>query len=219
MRRFIVMIWALAAATLASPAAAEFELSFYSGWQTSPHSRVKGDYPGGGTYNALIGWEGRSFEMPPYYGVRGTWWVNDRFGWGLEFTHAKVYAPKAERAAIGFDRLELSDGHNIITANALYRWKDRWQKMTPYVGAGLGIALPHVDAETTGGGSHTFGYQLTGPAMRLLAGVSYELNDRWALFGEYQFTWSENQADLDGGGSLDTRILTNALNVGLTWRF
>jgi lipid A oxidase len=105
--------------TFATPALAEMEFSVYSGWQTSPHSRISGDYPGtGAEIDALIGWEGRSFEMPPYYGVRGTWWKNETLGFGLEFTHAKVYAPDSEKAAIGFSDLEFTDGLNILTVNA-----------------------------------------------------------------------------------------------------
>lgn len=203
----------------ASTVLAETELSVYTGWQTSPHSRVSGDFPGtGAAYDALIGWDGKSFAMPPYYGVRGTWWQSQSLGFGLEFTHAKVYAPDDERNVLGFDRLEFTDGLNILTANAMYRWDDAWSSLTPYVGAGIGIAIPHVDVETAGG-LKTFGYQYTGPAGRLIAGVSYDLNERYAIFGEYQFTYSSNSADLDGGGTLNTDIISNALNIGLSFRF
>ncbi len=203
----------------ALPAAAEMEISAYTGYQTAPHSRVKGDYPGtGAAYNALIGWDGKSFAMPPYYGLRGTWWTSENLGFALEFTHTKVYAPAAERNAIGFDRLEFTDGHNIITANAMYRWPNKWGAATPYAGAGLGIALPHVDV-TSSNGYRTFGYQMTGMAGKVMAGVSYELSDRYSIFGEYQFTYSSNEADLEGGGSLNTDIITNAINVGLSLKF
>ena len=208
----------VAAAAASQAAAQDYELSIYSGWQTAPHSRVSGDYPGGGDYDALIGWDGKSFEMPPYYGLRGTWWRSETFGVALEFTHAKVYAPDDEREAIGFDSMEFTDGHNLLTLNAMRRWPEQWGTATPYAGAGLGIAFPHVDVETTGG-DKTFGYQLTGPAVRLLAGVSYPISERVSIFGEYQFTYSSNEADLDGGGSLETDIKTNAINVGLALSF
>lgn len=208
------------AAGAAQPALAEVELSFYTGYQTSPHSRVtgtRGASSGSTPFNELIGWKGKSFSMPPYYGARATWWRPDDIGFGLEFTHAKVYAPAAEMPA-GFSRLEFTDGHNIITANVSKRWTQKWgDSITPYVSGGLGIALPHVDV--TEGTNRTFGYQLTGPAVRLTAGAKYQINDRWSVFGEYQFTWSENTADLAGGGSLNTRIVTNALNVGVGFSF
>jgi lipid A oxidase len=85
------------------------------------------------------------------------------------------------------------------------------------VGGGLGISVPHVDVETAGG--KTFEYQLTGPALMLAAGASYDLSDRWAVFGEYKFTYSVNQAELASGGTLDTDIVTNALNIGVTYKF
>lgn len=218
--RKLILSTALCAA-VAAPAAAEMELSFYTGWQTAPHSRAKGDYPGGlGSFDALIAWEGRSFEMPPYYGARGTWWRGGGdLGFALEFTHAKAYANDDERAALGFDAMEFTDGHNLLTVNVMKRWQERWGTATPYVGAGLGIAFPHVDVEHPASGSKTFGYQLTGPAARLLAGVSYPINDRYSVFGEYQFTYSSNSADLDGGGTLNTDIKTNAINIGLSLNF
>ncbi len=214
---------ALAAAaallSLSAPARAEMELSVYSGWQTAPHSRVRGQMPDTGTsYDALIGWDGKSFAMPPYYGARVIWWNDADVGLGLELTHTKVYAPDDERAALGFQRLEFTDGHNIITANAARRWSNAWGNTTPYVGAGLGIALPHVDVQPYGG-SHTFGYQLTGLAMRVTAGMRYDLSERWAAFGEYQFIFSSNEADLEGDGTLHTDIVTNALNIGISARF
>lgn len=216
----VILCGAVAGAMTASAAAAEFELSVYSGWQTSPHSRVSGNHPDGGTYNGLIGWDGKSFQAPPYYGLRGTWWNTERSGWALELTHAKVYAPAAERAPLNFSRLEFTDGLNLITANYMRRWPGKWGNVTPYVGAGLGIALPHVDVTTTGG-ARTYGYQMTGPAARLIAGASYKFNDRWNMFGEYQFTMSSHKATLQGGagGTLNTRIVTNAINIGVGYSF
>lgn len=209
---------ALMTAPLATAAAAEIELGVYGGWQTSPHSDTKGTLPDTGDYSEFIGWDGNPFAMPPYYGVRATYWQDNGTGWGLEWTHAKVYG--AHDSAL-FDRLEFTDGLNIITVNYAKRWQNRWNQLTPYVNAGVGIALPHVDVEPANAldGGHTFEYQLTGPAARLTAGVSYELSENWNLFSEYQFTWSQNDVSLNGGGTLSTRILTNSLNVGVSYDF
>ena len=201
---------------IATPAQAEIELSFYSGYQTAPHSRVTGT-ASGGAFDALIGWKGKSFAPPPYYGMRAMWWQPSNIGYGIEFSHNKVYAPAAEMPA-GFSRLEFTDGLNIITANVAKRWPGAWARtITPYVGGGVGFAMPHVDV--TEGPNKTFEYQVTGPALRVTAGAKYQINERWAVFGEYQFTWSQNSADLAGGGTLDTRIITNALNVGVGFSF
>ncbi len=202
----------------AAPAlAADFELSFYLGVQEAPHSRVEGTDPGGvGDFSFLSKWDGRSFAPPPYYGLRATWWRSDRLGFAIDYNHAKVYASDATKAANGFSTLEFTDGLNIITADVLYRWKGegRW---TPYVGAGLGISVPHVEVTTSGG--RTFKYEYGGPAVALLAGVSYTMNDRWSLFGEYKGTYSQNDVDLDNGGNLKTNVVTNALNLGISYNF
>ncbi len=206
------------AVVLALPAAAETELSFYSGIQEAPHSRVEGNDPGGiGPFSFLATWEGRSFEMPPHYGFRATYWMNENLGFGVDFNHLKVYADDATLIANGFSRLELTDGLNILTANAWYRWPVEGRRWTPYVGAGAGVAIPHVDVETRG--SKTFGYQVTGPAVQWVAGINYSFNDRWGVFGEYKGTYSMNSADLTGGGTLETDIITNALNIGVSFKF
>lgn len=208
---------ALTAAS-ALPAAAEVELSFYLGPQSAPHSRVTGDDPGGvGPFSFLAEWEGRSFSAPPHYGVRATWWRSERLGFALDVNHTKVYASDATLAASGFSTLELSDGLNIVTVNAMYRWPSEQRRWTPYVGAGLGLAIPHVEVTSPGG--TVFEYQVTGPAAAVLAGVSYRMTDRWSLFGEVKSTYSKNEFDLGSGGTMETDIITNAVNLGVSFSF
>ncbi len=202
----------------AAPAAGEFELSVYTGWQTSPHSTVDGDEPGGlGDFDFTAAWEGRSGEMPPYYGIRGTWWRSETIGYGIEFNHAKVYADDDTLDDNGFERLEFTDGLNLLTVNVFRRFPDQDRRWTPYVGGGIGVAIPHVDVKTDD--NKTFGYQYTGPAVQWVAGVTYPVSDAWSVFGEYKGSYSQNSADLDGGGKLETNIVTNALNLGVSFNF
>lgn len=206
------------ALAIAGPALAGPELSFYLGTQDAPHSRVKGSDPGGvGDYSFLVDWKGKSFSNPPYYGVRATWWRNQNLGFGVEFTHTKVYASDKDKRNNGFDTLEFTDGLNTLTANVMYRWPKEGRAWTPYVGGGLGIVIPHVEVTTAGG--KTFEYQYGGPAARGIAGISYAFNDRWSAFGEYQFTASHVDVDLDNGGDLKTTLYTNALNFGVSYQF
>lgn len=203
----------LAAAT---PVAAEVELSFYLGAQSAPHSRIDGENASG-DFDELIRWEGRSFDAPPYYGLRATWWTSETLGYGVEFNHAKVYSDEDDASDAGFSTLEFTDGINYLTANVWRRWPEQFGGLTPYVGAGLGLSIPHV--ETDDGENETFEYQITGPAATLTAGASYDLTADWSVFGEYKFAYSSNEADLDGGGTLNTDIVTNALNVGVSFDF
>lgn len=210
---FLVLV-----AAYALPARAEFELSVYGGFQTSPHSVVKGSDPGGvGDFNFTAGWEGRSGEMPPYYGFRGTWWRTETIGYALEFNHAKVYADDETLSDNNFDRLEFTDGLNLVTVNVMRRFPGQERRWTPYIGGGVGISVPHVDVKTSGG--KTFEYQLTGPAVQWIAGVSYPLSESWSVFGEYKGSYSQNSASLDNGGDLETNIVTNALNLGVSFNF
>jgi lipid A oxidase len=202
----------------ASPALAEVELGFYLGSQSAPHSGVTitGDSVVPDS-DFTAGWDGRSFENPLYYGLRATWWRNERFGLGLDFTHAKVYADDETLAETGFEHFEFSDGINILTFNVYRRWDQALGGLTPYVGGGIGLSIPHV--ELTDGGSETFGYQVTGPAVAWIAGISYPISDRFSVFGEYKGTYSMNEAELTGGGTLETDIITNALNLGVSFNF
>ncbi len=210
---------ALFSCLLLAPASAfaEVELSFYGGVQSAPASDISirnDDVIADDDFNQ--DWEGRSAEAPIYYGVRATRWQSPSFGYGLDFAHNKVY-PKDDNLPAGYDVLEFTDGLNTLTVNAYRRWNQAFGDVTPYVGGGLGVALPHV--EVTNGESETFGYQLTGPAATVIAGASYEINDQWSVFGEYKGTYSSNTADLETGGTLETDVVTNAVNVGVSFNF
>ena len=197
--------------------AQSIEVSIYGGLQSSPHSRITGKHStSGAQYSELVGWEGKSFDAPIYYGIRTTFWRSDKLSYGAEFTHTKAYAPNKALQSAGFDRLEFTDGHNIITLNINKRWE--LGEFNSYSLVGLGIAIPHVDALPTGG-LHTFEYQYSGPAVRGAVGLSRKLNDKFSIFTEYQFTASDNKVSLSNGGSLNTKLLTNAMNVGVSYNF
>lgn len=213
-----LLLITVASLALSGVALAEDQFSIYGGIQSAPHSGVTGTDPGGvGDFDFTAGWEGRSFEMPPYWGLRWTRWQTDRFGWGVDINHTKVYADDDTLADSGFSHFEFSDGLNILTVNAWRRFPDASATVTPYVGAGIGISVPHVEVTTSGG--RVFEYQVTGPAVQWVAGASYSLNDRWSVFGEYKGTYSMNEADLGSGGTLETDIVTNALNFGVSFGF
>ena len=163
---------------------AEVELSFYGGIQAAQPSDVSvsgDDVITNGDFS--VAWEGRSFDAPPYYGIRATVWQLPEIGYGLDFAHNKSY-PKSGELPAGYDVLEFTDGLNTLTVNAYRRWQGAFGAITPYVGGGVGVSIPHV--EVTNGTSETFGYQLTGPAATWIAGASYPINDQWSVFGEYK---------------------------------
>ena len=168
---------------------AEFVLSGYLGKAETLDSDVTLKEPGGTDLTfADVSWDDDSFEEPIYYGLRMSYWLEEAPSWGIavDFTHAKMLAELnktvsvsgsrsgapvsgSERLGDTFDQLEFTHGHNILTVNGMYRWfADRQQKDTfldrlqPYVGLGLGVAIPHVEVTTAT--SSTEEYQVAGPA-------------------------------------------------------
>lgn len=195
------------------------EFSFYIGEQIAHDSNVEGNDPAGvGPFDFTAAWDGRSFQNPLHYGVRATWWRNDRFGWTLDLNHTKAYADDATLASSGFQVLEFTDGLNTFTAGPVWRWPERFGQLTPYVSAGIGIAAPHAEVQSTAAAPLTTGYQFAGPAVSWVAGLRYDFNDRWAAFGEYKGTYNWLDVDLDGGGRLETKIGTHAINFGMTYK-
>lgn len=217
-RPFPLAAGVLAASTVA--AAAEFQLSVYGGWQTAPHSDVT--VTGAAPESFTAGWEGRSFETPPYYGVRGTYWLRNAPQWGvaLDFTHAKVYADDETLAddVPDWTRFEFSDGINVLTVNGMRRF-DEWNGLTPYVGLGAGLSIPYVEVTRTDVADETLEYQIGGPAFEALAGASYRLTERFSVFGEYQFNYTINDLTLDNGDELSTDIILNAFAFGVSVHF
>ena len=209
---------------LSNSALAEVEVSFYSGLQSCPHSKVSGVDPTGvGEFDFVAGWEGKSLSMPPYYGVRGTFWTENNIGFGLDFTHSKAYADDetlgVSGTSEGFTILEFTDGLNNLTFNVSKRWPNHWGRFSPYAGIGAGVIIPHVEVKTNETASETHGYQFGGASVALMSGVSYKLTDTIKVFSEYKITYSALDVDLEGGGSLETNIITNALNLGMSYNF
>ncbi|MGH6924337.1 MAG: outer membrane protein [Propylenella sp.] len=205
-------------------ALAEFQISVYGGGNIANDSDVTLKQGAlSGTFG--VQWFGgdSSEWRAPYYGVRGTYWMTD-FGlpnWGaaVDWTHAKVTADLGDPAIGGtFKRLEFTNGINSLTLNALYRMPLN-NRFTVYVGAGAGASIPHVEVETIPSLGETYEFQLTGPVVQGLVGVSVPVGWGFSVFGEYKATYSWNEADLVGGGSLDAEVLVHHFVAGLSYTF
>jgi lipid A oxidase len=202
--------------TVASPKAhAEIQVSAYAGGSLSFDSDVDLNEAGSSTTFNDVSWDAENFKLPPHWGVRGTWWIDAYPNWGvsIDFTHAKV---KANPLPSAFQKLEFTDGINIVTANAMYRYPTG-TRFTPYGGLGLGMSIPHVEVKTAN--SDTFEYQLAGIAAQGVLGVDLMVWNGISVFGEYKLSYTQNDTDLNGSGSLDTNIWTNHVDLGLAYKF
>ena len=190
-----------------------------------------------------VSWRDESFTGPIYYGLRFTYWLrrSPNWGFGADFTHAKMVAELDKEVAVSgtrddapvsgfeplgdtFEALSFTHGHNLFTATGSYRWfvgsegpgleGSRWR---PYIGLGLGIAVPHV--EITVPESETYEYQLVGPAAQGFLGTELSITRRFSFFAEYKLTWADMQPDLVGGGTLEVQPWTNHLVLGALLSF
>jgi lipid A oxidase len=196
---------------------AESEFTVYSGYQSSPHSTVENTNTGKSFYT---GWEGKPLSFPIYLGLRYTDWVTDDWGYAVNYAHTKAYSTDLNSSSNtgtsgnSYTRLEFTDGANPLTVLAMRRFT--YRDIRPHVGAGLGISVPHV--EVTWSGNKTFEYQYGGPVATLLAGFNYPISDKWNLLTEFQMHYMMIDVAITGG-RLKTNLITNALNVGVSYRF
>jgi len=216
---------------------AEYSFAFYGGASASRDSDVRLQQAGGTDLEFHgISWRERSFKLPIYYGMRLTRWSQNSPNWALalDFTHAKVYAKLNETVRVSgtrqgipvnanerpgdtFDELSMSHGHNLLTLNALYRWNQVDKRLHPYAGFGAGIAVPHVEVITSSVSNDE--YQIAGPAFNVMAGMMYEISDRLAVIAEYKWSYADIDADLQGGGSLETTVRTSHYNIGVVYNY
>ncbi len=208
-----------------SVAQAEFQLGVYGGANFAPHSTVTINEPGLVSSNR-VGWSGKPFQAPPYWGLRGTYWLPKGSGilspaWGIaiDYTHAKVYADLGGDTGTVYSHLEFTDGLNLLTANLMYRHQTD-SAFTPYAGFGVGLSIPHVEVTTLANpGQPTFDYQLAGVSVQGIVGLEWAFSPDWSLFGEYKMNYATVDADLATGGTLETSVLTNHVSFGISYKF
>src|SRR6476660_5867477 len=105
--RFAALCWVIGCAyflnPFASPAQAEVELSIFTGVALTQDSDVDLHQTGGTDLTFRdVSFEGRDFETPPYYGVRGLWFPSEdsHWGFGAEFFHMKMYAKTGDTVRV-----------------------------------------------------------------------------------------------------------------------
>lgn len=194
----------------------EWMVAAYSGSPYTYPSDVKFSKPGEHDFTVKdVEWEGKPFINPIYYGVRVMrWFGSGRMGSMLDFTHSKALSkrtqqakfegtmdgkPAPDSALIGdiFDKLEASHGHNMLTLNGLLRLPSFTFRLSPYVGLGAGVSLPHSEVHLRTDASRTYEYQMAGPVGQAIIGLEFRL-PRMSYFLEYKFTLADYRMPLTG---------------------
>lgn len=203
-------------ATKSSAPTAEYMIAAYSGVPYNYDSSVT--LKKNGTHDFTVEpveWRSEPFIDPIYYGIRVVRWFGEgRTGTMLDFTHSKAIAelkndghfkgivdgaqaPETAKLGDVFKRLEFSHGHNMLTLNGLLRLADLHPRLSPYIGLGAGVNLPHTEIQLQSDPSRTYEYQMTGPALQGLVGLEFRL-PRMSYFIEYKFTFASYDAPLTG---------------------
>jgi len=208
---------------VAGSARAEWSIAAYLGASfTRPSTLVLTERFSDGTPRDTVTWSdvrfaSRSFESPPYYGYRLTWFRHGatHVGIGAELTHLKVYAPSDLPEQPILTRFSISHGLNLLTANVVWRAKP-WPRVHLTARAGAGIAIPH--AESTVLGVDRAQYEVSGAAVQGAVGPEFVLSRRLRAFAEYKLTTAAPSVTV-AGGSISGRYTSQhlAAGMGVAW--
>jgi OmpA-OmpF porin, OOP family len=104
-------------------------------------------------------------------------------------------------------------------ANAYYGF-DTGGRLTPYVGAGVGIGHLKYDNYRTDAG-RIIDDETTALVYQGMLGLDYLFIDRWSLTGEYRYlsTAGVDTNELSSGTKQDSDFQVHTLMLGLTYRF
>lgn len=219
-----------------SAPAPEFMVAAYGGMPYTYASRVSLQKPGTHDFSAEpVEWRGEPFIDPIYYGVRVVRWFGEgRTGSMLDFTHSKAIAElqndvkfkglingteapeEAKKLNDVFKRLEFSHGHNMLTLNGLLRLADLHPRLSPYIGLGVGVNLPHTEIQLQTDKKRTYEYQYAGPVLQALVGLEFRL-PRMSYFVEYKFSFASYDAPLTGLDGTDIGLFADLYRQVSRW--
>ncbi len=146
---------------LGSPARGEIDLSIFTGVALTQDNDLDLHQSGATdlTFHG-VSYEGRDFEIPPFYGARALWFpsAESHWGFGAEFFHLKLYAETDEKVHVTgrrngasvndnervddtIESFSLSHGLNFALGDIVYRWlpgnrgQDFLGHLQPYAGS------------------------------------------------------------------------------------
>ncbi len=189
-----------------------------------------------------VDYQGRSFELPPYYGYRAAYFFRTPgwFGLEAEVIHMKVFAqPEEALPASGtlhggpvagsvpldtvVQRFSLSHGQNMLLANAVLRHpfgergSDRTARLVATIRLGVGPTLPHV--ESTVNDVTDERYEIGAVAFQAGGGIELRLWKGLHGLAEYKFTRCRQAVNTAGNSHVETLLTTHHVVFGAAWHF
>lgn len=222
---------------------AEWVIAAYLGGGHTAPATLKITQPARNTQLAFdaVRFDGRSFDPPLYYGVRGSYFIRGLSFLGIEaeFIHLKVYSDPTQRVRVrGWHRdlpldgefplgqivqeYSISHGANLLLFNLAARWRvlrthDRSRTraiLTTRLGAGP--TIPHT--ESTIEGERQQQYEWGRAAWQWSAGVEFHLWRGLYALGEYKFTRTRQRGRVVGGFA-ESLLRTHHGVFGLSYHF
>lgn len=205
----------------------------YGGYSSAQDSNIDLQQPGGTDMRIHnVRWGSEPDKMPPYHGFRASWWLpfGQSLGGMTDLVYVKAVAdrdrevrqsgirggrpvPETEPLSATFQRLEFTDGLNLLTANIVYRLPF-FGRVRPYLGAGLGASIPHAEVQRANSSQRTFSFQLAGYVVQAFAGVEFQVASRGSVFAEYRSSYAVNTVQLIDGGTLRTDLWIHHFSTG-----
>jgi len=221
----------------------EFAISYYLGSARTESSSLTVSQPALSTQIRFdrVGYRGRSFDGPLYYGIRGAVFTG-RFPWlgfEAEFVHLKVFTDPDQRvSAIGthqgepinrelalgeiVQRFSISHGANLLLFNVVGRYRikadpqGRRSRVIVQARFGAGPTLPHT--ESTIDQQRQEQFEVGRLAVQLGGGAELRLIGGLYAIGEYKFTRTRQKGSIFMG---ETELLLRSQHgiAGLSFHF
>ncbi|HXF06130.1 MAG TPA: hypothetical protein VNM72_12065 [Blastocatellia bacterium] len=221
----------------------EWVIAAYLGGARTAASTLKISQPARDTELAFdaVRFDGRSFDPPLYYGVRGSYFIRGLSFLGIEaeFIHLKVYSdptqpvrvtgrhrgvPLERELPLGqiVQEYSISHGANLLLFNLAARWRmrpnpeDSRSRFVLATRFGLGPTIPHT--ESTIEGEQQQQYEWGRAAWQWSAGLEFHLWQGLYALGEYKFTRTRQRGQIVGGFA-ESLLRTHHGVFGLTYHF
>jgi len=215
----------------------------FTGGAATRDSRLSISQPALGNQLSFSGvrFDGRSFEPPLYYGLRGGYFLRRRpeVGFETEFIHLKVFSdpqqivtasgtrggrPLDAQIPLGqiVQQYSISHGVNLLLFNVAARHRlgrsgERPSGLVVLTGrAGLGPTIPHTESSVENLRQEQ--YEWGRAAWQVAGGAEIKLWHGLHALGEYKFTRARQRGDI-AGGEARSLLRTHHGVFGLSYHF